>query len=314
MRRTRGHTLFVVETLRALAAGDRGAPESLQQVVLARLRRVGPATEELLRAGAVLGATVDPATAAAMIGLAPHLAAQRCEVAAAARLLVVAGRSYEFANDLVQEVLYATTPAPTRIAYHRRAAELLDGAPELRRDPRRAGRGLVARGRGAAAGRRAGEPPVRGRRRRAVLAARALAAAEQRRRATEWWPEHIWRRGRSRVVRGEFRRRSTTFGRRWPRPGGPVTPRREMLALRELGGHAGVAVSMAEAPASSATGCASRRGSATAAHEARFLSWLAVLASNRLRFVDALGYARRAVDRGPRPPATRPRWRPGSTG
>ena len=131
MRRTRGHTLFVVETLRALAAGDRGAPESLQQVVLARLRRVGPATEELLRAGAVLGATVDPATVAAMIGVPPHLAAQRCEVAAAARLLVLVGRSYEFANDLVQEVIYATTPLPTRVAHHRRAAELLAGSPEL---------------------------------------------------------------------------------------------------------------------------------------------------------------------------------------
>ncbi|MDN5932776.1 MAG: AAA family ATPase, partial [Pseudonocardia sp.] len=50
LRRTRGHTLFVVETLRGLAAGDAGVPESLQAAVLARMRRVGPDVERVLRA------------------------------------------------------------------------------------------------------------------------------------------------------------------------------------------------------------------------------------------------------------------------
>ena len=130
LRRTRGHTLFVVETLRGLAAGEAGMPESLQAAVLARLRRIGAPAEELLRAGAVLGATVDPAVVAAMLDLAPHVAAQRCAEAAAARLLLLAGPAYEFANDLVQEVLYATTPAPTRVAHHLRAADLLVDTPE----------------------------------------------------------------------------------------------------------------------------------------------------------------------------------------
>ena len=43
---------------------------------------------------------------------------------------MVSGREYEFANDLIREVLYATTPEPTRLAYHRRAADLLTGQPE----------------------------------------------------------------------------------------------------------------------------------------------------------------------------------------
>ena len=60
LRRTGGHALFVTETLRGLAAGESGVPESLRAAVLARLRRAGPDTDELLRAGAVLGATVDP--------------------------------------------------------------------------------------------------------------------------------------------------------------------------------------------------------------------------------------------------------------
>ena len=40
-QRTRGHALFVVEVLRALAAGDAGVPESLRSAVQARVRRTG---------------------------------------------------------------------------------------------------------------------------------------------------------------------------------------------------------------------------------------------------------------------------------
>ena len=128
--RTRGHTLFVVETLRGLAAGQAGMPETLQAAVLSRLARAGPELEELLRAGAVLGPSVAPDVVAGLLGVPPHEAARRCERAAATRLLVPAGRTYEFANDLVQEVLYATTPAPTRAVHHRRAADLLVAQPE----------------------------------------------------------------------------------------------------------------------------------------------------------------------------------------
>ena len=128
--RTRGHTLFVVETLRGLAAGQAGMPETLQAAVLSRLGRAGPELEELLRAGAVLGPAVAPDVVAGLLGMPVHEAARRCERAAATRLLVPAGRTYEFANDLVQEVLYATTPAPTRAVHHRRAADLLVALPE----------------------------------------------------------------------------------------------------------------------------------------------------------------------------------------
>ncbi len=296
LHRTRGHTLFVVETLRALAAGDPGAPESLQHVVLARLRRAGPATEELLRAGAVLGATVDPAIVADMVGLAPHLAAQRCEVAAAARLLVVAGRNYEFANDLVQEVLYATTPAPTRVAYHRRAAELLIRSPELV-----AAHAVAAEDWSRAAGALllAAEEATR---RFAVadaevLAGRALDAARQADEQELVARAHLAR-GRSRVVLSEFGPafEDQRAGLAAARQAGDRTL--EMLALRELGGYAGVAVSVAECTGWQQDGLRIAVGLGDRGMEASFLAWLAVLASNRLRFVDALSYARRAVAAG----------------
>ena len=43
LQRTRGHTLFVVEVLRALADGDTGIPESLRSAVQARVRQAGAA-------------------------------------------------------------------------------------------------------------------------------------------------------------------------------------------------------------------------------------------------------------------------------
>ena len=125
LQRTQGHTFFVVEVLRALAGGDTGVPESLRSAVQARVRQTGAAAESLLRAASVLGAEIDPLTVAELLELTPPAAVDLCEQALQARLLVVSGRDYEFANDLIREVLYATTPEPTRLAYHRRAADLL---------------------------------------------------------------------------------------------------------------------------------------------------------------------------------------------
>ncbi|HYB88988.1 MAG TPA: AAA family ATPase, partial [Streptosporangiaceae bacterium] len=113
LQRTQGHTLFVVEVLRALADGDAGVPESLRSAVQARVRQTGAATESLLRAASVLGAAIDPLTLGELVELTPAAAVDLCEQALQARLLVVSGRDYEFANDLIREVLYASTPEPT---------------------------------------------------------------------------------------------------------------------------------------------------------------------------------------------------------
>ncbi len=43
---------------------------------------------------------------------------------------MAAGRDFEFANDLIREALYATTPEPARLAYHQRAADRLTSQPE----------------------------------------------------------------------------------------------------------------------------------------------------------------------------------------
>jgi DNA-binding SARP family transcriptional activator len=135
LARTRGHPLFVIETLRAMT--ERGPsteaaalPDSLMAAVLERVRRTGSPVEEVLRVAAILGSTFEPAIAAPMLGIPIEVAGRRIEAARRARLLREAGREFEFANDLIREILYRTTPLPTRIARHRRAAALLGENPE----------------------------------------------------------------------------------------------------------------------------------------------------------------------------------------
>jgi DNA-binding SARP family transcriptional activator len=130
MGRTGGHPLFVVEVLRALAGGSTGLPPSLQSAVVERVARTGEETERLLRAAAVLGASFDPVVAAALAGTPESAALAAFERAHAARLLVASGRDYEFAHDVVREALTETTPSPTRLALHARAADLLSADPE----------------------------------------------------------------------------------------------------------------------------------------------------------------------------------------
>ena len=168
----------MVEVLRALASGDAGVPGSLRTAVQARVRRTGPAAEALLRAAAVLGATVDPLILGVMLDLAPATALELCEAALEARLLMVSGRDYEFANDLIREALYASTPEPTRLAHHRRAAGLFTGQPEsLARHAAAAGDWLRA----ARAWLRAGEDAMSqyAASDAAALASQALEAAER---------------------------------------------------------------------------------------------------------------------------------------
>jgi len=42
----------------------------------------------------------------------------------------VDGHAYCFTYDVTREVLYRTTPEPSRVAYHHRAADLMSDRPE----------------------------------------------------------------------------------------------------------------------------------------------------------------------------------------
>lgn len=294
-RRTRGHTLFVVETLRALAAGEEGIPESLRASVMARVRRAGPQAEELLHAAAVLGSSFTPMMLAGLLDLSAQEAARRCHRILPTRLLVVAGRSYEFGNDLVQETLYAATPPPTRVAYHLRAADLQAGNPEAvawhaaaAGDWARAGPGWLA----------AGEQALR---RYAVGDAEALLrqAIDAAGRSGD-----VELTGRAHLARGRAREAMFRYADavadheealRAARAAGDQDL--EMRALRQLGGPAwaggGRPVADGTVHLEQSLRLAQRLGDRPA--ESELLAWLSVLSANRLRFDDALSYGRRAL-------------------
>ena len=298
LRQTRGHTLFVVEVLRALAEGDSGLPESLRSAVQARVRRLGPEAEHLLRAAAVLGAAVDPAIVAGLADVPPAAALRHCELALRAGLLVAAGRDFEFANDLIREALYATTPEPTRLAYHQRAADRLTSQPEsLARhaaacgDWLRAARALLSAA--DEAFRRFAVTDS------AALATQALEAAER--------AGDLEVGARARVIRGRAHEGAAAVsaaladfsaGAAAARAAGDQ--RLEMLALRHLGGDAPVAHGMptgyCESHLARGLRLAELLGDQAAA--ADLLAFLAIIATNTLRFDRALEYGQRAVAAG----------------
>jgi DNA-binding SARP family transcriptional activator len=131
---TRGHTLFALAAMRAAGAGDSlergGLPPSLEDAVLTQVRRAGQDVDALLRAAAVIGTPFGLELVAELLELPLEEAARRAERALASRLLVETGDAFELANDLYREVLYETTPRPTRVARHRRLSALLAGHPE----------------------------------------------------------------------------------------------------------------------------------------------------------------------------------------
>ncbi len=241
--RTRGHTLFVVESLRGMAeveAADSPPPQSLVEAVLARVGRAGGEVEELLRSASILGSAFDLRTAAALIDLPLGEAVRRAERARRARLLAEAGPSLEFGNDLVREILYRTTPLATRTAGHALAADLLRDNPEAEA-AHAAAAGLWARAMEAwlkagerAAGRFANRDAE-------SLLGRALEAA---RRAGDPGGEARARldRGRAREALADY---AGAYEDQWAaveRARAAGEPGVEMRALRELGGDVRVGI------------------------------------------------------------------------
>lgn len=132
--RTGGSPLFVTELLRHQdqpgSAGAARVPSSLREAVAQRIAHAGQRTAELLAHGAVLGSAFSLDDVAQLGGIDVEDGARRAERALRARLLVAMGGNFRFANDIVRQVAYESTPEPVRLSRHRRAARLLRARPE----------------------------------------------------------------------------------------------------------------------------------------------------------------------------------------
>ncbi|HEY2207566.1 MAG TPA: AAA family ATPase [Pseudonocardia sp.] len=137
--RTGGSPLFVTELLRhadqpaapgSAASGVDPVPPSLREAVAQRIAHAGEHTAELLAHAAVLGSTFSLDDVARLGGIDVEDGARRAERALRARLLVAMGGTFRFANDIVRQVAYESTPEPVRVSRHRRAARLFADRPE----------------------------------------------------------------------------------------------------------------------------------------------------------------------------------------
>ena len=123
---------FHVEELLALE-GSGPLPDSLRDVLDARLGQVDDGTLEILREAAVIGRRVDAALLATISRAGDAAVDDGIRTAVGARLLVADpdGRHYRFRHALLREAVYDDMRPVERIATHRRIAEALTARPDL---------------------------------------------------------------------------------------------------------------------------------------------------------------------------------------
>ncbi len=294
MARTAGHSLSVVESLRALVAGETGVPESLAAAVLALVARLDPRARAVVEGASVLQGRLDPRTLADLIGIDEVSVVRHGEDLVLAGLLHRVGAHYEFANDLAQECVYGSLAPALAAAFHRRAADLLSDHPEAMAthafaagEVERAASGWLLAGE-AAMSRSAVEDAIGlfGRAledaREPVLRARVLLARAQAHEAAT-----AWRPALADIDEALALARRT------------ADRRLEMAALRARGGDVPVALRLPmsdwsaqlEAGLRLATGLGDRRA------EADFVTRLTVLEASRLRLAPALERAEASLAR-----------------
>lgn len=293
MRRTAGHPLFVVESLRALATGSAELPDSLREAVLARVRQLPEPAETVLRAAAVFESGVALADLTPTADLPQGVVEQACERALDAGLLAVTGRDYEFAHNLAREVLYLSTPEPTRVALHRRAADQLSERPEaLARHAQAAGEP----GRAARAWLIAGETAMRG-----YLVSDAERMADDAFAAATEAGQHeigaraLVLRGRARDAAGDNDEAIADLQAAIEVAQQVGDRRLELTAISQLA-PAAFGMPADDAEDYLGRGLALCRELGDHAMEIHTLARLSVLKTNRLRFDEALEMAERSVD------------------
>jgi predicted ATPase len=137
--RTGGVPLFVEEVTRLLLErGDKGGvhviPPSLQQSLMARLDRLGPA-REVAQVGSVIGRGFSYGLLRALAGMEDAALRAALEQLAEADILLVQGfppdSDYRFKHALIQDAAYENLLKSRRQVLHRRVAEILrDRFPE----------------------------------------------------------------------------------------------------------------------------------------------------------------------------------------
>jgi tetratricopeptide (TPR) repeat protein/transcriptional regulator with XRE-family HTH domain len=132
LQRAGGVPFFLVSYVQGLrtGAGAGAVPWDVAQSVRQRVAALPEAAQALLRTAAVLGRVVPHALLGDVVAQPVEAVLDALEAACRARLLVEAGdAAYQFAHDLIREVLEAELGPARRALLHRRVAEALERQP-----------------------------------------------------------------------------------------------------------------------------------------------------------------------------------------
>jgi DNA-binding CsgD family transcriptional regulator len=171
-----GNPLFLREVGRLLAAGTRPAGGDIAEIIMARVRRLAPAAQQLLRAASLLAEEFELTVVARLLDLPTAACLPAVSQALSAGLLndVGAGR-FRFTHGLVRTALESQTPLQQAVVLHIRAAQAIE---DLHRDALGRVSSDIARHWAAAAVAGDRAPAVVWARRAAQDATRALAHEE----------------------------------------------------------------------------------------------------------------------------------------
>jgi tetratricopeptide (TPR) repeat protein len=149
-RGTAGNPFFVIEMLRHLAEsgmivqddsgrwsadvalGDIGLPQSVREVVVQRVRRLGDRAERILLIAANIGVAFDLPVLAGCAGLTEDETLDLVEQAQSAALVEEAEEGgFAFTHALVQQALTDSLTSARRRMIHRKVAEVVESIPDL---------------------------------------------------------------------------------------------------------------------------------------------------------------------------------------
>src|SRR5215204_5589641 len=131
--RSQGNPLFTEELLAAAEDGDGWRlPETLRDVLLARVERRSPETQAVLRAAAVLDRPITHGLLEAVAGLSPAEVMEGAREAVAHQVLVIdSDGMYRFRHALVGEAVHNDLLPGEDTALHARIAAALEAQPDL---------------------------------------------------------------------------------------------------------------------------------------------------------------------------------------
>ncbi|MET8987661.1 AAA family ATPase [Nonomuraea wenchangensis] len=133
--RSEGNPLFV-EALLSEGGGRGDLPESLRDLLLARVERLPEETQELLRVASAGGQRLEHDLLSAVAGLDDNALSRALRPAVAGNVLVVDGEGYSFRHALIREALHDDLLPGEHTRLHTRYAEALERDPSILPAPR----------------------------------------------------------------------------------------------------------------------------------------------------------------------------------